>query len=378
MNRLILTRIALGASIAAGVGVATEASLRSQDWHYARGAPHRVLWSIERDRAMASADDPYTFCPRQLWRPRPNARLLWTKDERFNADGYRGPLLAAERPPKTLRLVTLGGAGTLGVGVAQPDTFAALTARIVSERAMRCESMNLGVENYSLRQSLERYRNVARPYRPHVVVVSVSTRASYSPAPGGVTDDEKIDASRAFGEPHSAYPPCVSEELRVVQGIEWLRDAINGSYWDDRDFEFRLKRLEPTARRLDWPGIRRVPMNDYYGSLSLLLQETRQDGAHLILLVLPAPETSRVPPIQAAYDRTAVEFGEREKLVILDETDPFLIGLESDLQAADIYGADRYPSTCGHTAIAQALAEIIVRGMAVKATQPQVPKAQPR
>ena len=166
--------------------------------------------------------------------------------------------------------------------------------------------------------------------------------------------------------------------MRVVQGIKWLRDALDGSYWEVRNFQFQLKRLEPTARRLDWPGTRRVPMIDFDGSLALLLQETRQDGAHLVIIYLPPPEAGRVPAIEAVYDRVTLEFGEREKLILLDTRNPFLVDLGAELASKDIYGADRAPSLCGHTAIAQALTEIFVREIAVKAAQPPPPKEPPR
>src|SRR6186713_232907 len=182
---------------------------------FARGAPQKVVWSLERDRELAHADSPYMFCPHQLWRPRPNARLPWTASERFNAEGYRGPMLSVERPAKTLRIAALGGAATLGVGVANEDTFVSVAARLLTSRTMRSEAMNLGVENYSLRQSLERYREVARPYRPHVVLVTVSTRASYSPAAGGMTDDELIERYRPLDVRLELDPPSVEDGLRV-------------------------------------------------------------------------------------------------------------------------------------------------------------------
>lgn len=374
MSRRFLSPFVLGAVVLAGAVVAAEVGLRGIDWRYERGAPQRVVWSLEHDRQLAQPDDPYEFSPTQLWRPRPNAKIPWTANERFNAEGYRGPLISVKRPEKTLRIAALGGAGTLGVGVAQEDTFVSLTARLLSTRSMRCESMNLGVESYSLRQSLERYRDIARPYRPHVVLLSISSRSSYSPAPGDKTDDELIEMCRPLGPLQPDHPPSLDNDLRVAQGLRWVRDAVSGAYWEDRDFQFRLKRLEPTARRLDWPGTRRVPMKDFDGSLSLLLQEASQDGAHVILLVLPPAETGRVPPIQALYDRVAVGFAERENLIVLDERNPYLTGLADELASTDMYGADRYPSVCAHAAIAQALSEIIVRGIAVKAAQPPPPK----
>lgn len=378
MTWRLSTRLALGAAALVGALVSGESVLRAKDWQYQRGAPHRVVWSPERDREMARASDPYRFDPHQLWSPRPLARIPWTVDERFNEQGYRGPLLPVERPKRTLRLAALGGAGALGVGVAQDATFVAVAARLISSRIMACEPMNLGVENFSVRQCLERYRDVARPYRPHLVVVSVTTRASYAPAPGGVTDDENIERYRPLDVVNPRLPPSVPTSPRILQGLHWLRDATFGPYWEDRDFSFHLARLVPTVRRLDWPGTRRVPMNDYYDSLALLLQETRQDGAHLVLLVLPVPASTHVSPIGTAYDRVAVEFAEREKLIILDERLPRLAGLSTDLQSLDPYGGDRFPSACGHAAIAEALADIVARGILEKAAQPPPPKGPPK
>lgn len=373
-----LIRFSLGAAATAGALVAIEVGLRQCDWQYQRGAPQRVLWSLERDRAMARDTDPYRFHPHQLWAPRPGARLPWTTSERFNAEGYRGPLLSVERPKGWLRLVTIGGAAALGVGVELQDTFGELTARLVSARAIPCESMNLGVEYASIRQSLERYRDLARPYRPHIVVLAVSTRTAYGPAPGAVTDDENIALNRPLDTSDRRVPPCVEGGARVAAGLAWLRDAALGPYWTDRDFQFRLKRLEPTARRLDWPGVRRVPMFDYEESLALLLQETRQDGAHLVLLVLPPSDAGQVPPIEAAYERVALEFGEREKLIVLDARLPLLASLAAELKSTDAYSADRYPSACGHAAIAETLAGVIERGIAAKAAQPPPPKEPPK
>lgn len=377
LTRPMLVRFAIGAVLVAGGVTAAEVGLRRAAWQYKDGERRDVVWSLERDRALARANDAYMFCPRTLWRPRPNAPIPWMEGERFNADGYRGPLLSAARPPKTLRMVALGGAGALGVGVAAEDTFVSLTARLLTSRTMRSEGMNLGVENYSMRQCLERYREVARPYRPHVVFLTVPTRSSFSPAPAGRTDDELIETYRPLDVMREHQPPAVADELRVVQGLHWLKAVTDGSYWSDRDFQFQLKRLEPTARRLDWPGVRRAPMPDFEGSMSLLLQETRQDGAHLVFIIWPNPPSSRVPPIQAAYDRAATEFGEREKLIVLDERNPHLAGLSAELMSTDVYGADRFPSACGHAAVAEALAELIVRGIAVKAAMPPPPKEPP-
>lgn len=355
------------AVLAAGL----ELSLRHADWSYKPHAVRDVRWSVVEDRRMLEGASLYAFHPHQLWAPRPGALLPWTSGERFNADGYRGPQLNIERPTKTLRVAVLGGAAAMGKGVRYEDTFTALMGRYVSERIMPTEVMNLGVENFSARQCLERYRDLARPYRPHVVILSLRLEPSYREAPGGTSDDEKIRRSRALGDagqPHALRGLAAS---RVLQGMHWVDDALDGTYWEERDFQFQLDRLSRTMGSLDWPGARRVPIDDFYHSLSLLLQETRQDGAHLILLSIPPAPGASVPPIRDAYQQTLTEFAEREKLIYLDGRSAFLDAMREDIVKEDLFTADQFPSECGHAQLAEALADIVVRGIMAKSSAPR-------
>lgn len=342
---------------------AIEWGLRRADWSHRPGAFHDVRWSEVEDRRMLAGTSLYQFHPHQLWAPRPGALLPWTSGERFNADGYRGPQLEVERPPKTLRIAIVGGAAALGQGVRYEDTFGALLARYVSERAMPTEVMNLGVENFSARQCLERYRDLARPYRPHLVIVSLRLEPSYREALAGQTDDELIRAVR--GRPESDFRPSGP---RVVQGLRWMRDMLDGSWWAERDFRFQIERLAPRSGSLDWPGVRRVPIDDFYHTISLFLQETRQDGAHLLFLVVPTAPGAHVPPIRDVYLQTLQEFAQREKVLFLDGRSTFVDSLREDIVKEDLFQADQYPSECGHAQLAEALSDLIVRGIREKST----------
>jgi len=354
----------------AALAVGLEVALRRADWSYRAHAVHDVRWSVEQDRLMLEGGSIYAFHPHQLWAPRPGALLPWTNGERFNPDGYRGPQLNVERPRGMLRVAVIGGAAALGKGVRYEDTFTALLGRYVTERIMPTETMNLGVENFSARQCLERYRDLARPYRPHVVIVSLRLEPSYREAPGGTSDDEKIQRSRALGDAGQPRVLHGHESWRVLQGLQWVDDALDGTYWEERDFEFQLERLSRSMGTLEWPGTRRVPIDDFYHSLSLLLQETRQDGAHLILLSIPPAPGVDIPPIRDAYQQTLTEFTEREKLIFLDGRSAFLEALREDIVKEDLFTADLFPSECGHARLAEALADIVVRGIMSKSSVP--------
>lgn len=350
---------------------AGEWALRRIDWWYVPRTEPSVLWSHERDRELADGTGPYAFDPHQLWSPRPGALIPGASGERFNADGYRGPSIDMKQPQrKSLRIVFLGGAATLGVGVPYEDTFPALTARIVAQRLMPCEAMNLGVENYSMRQSLERYSDLARPYQAQVVVLTVSAMTACSPAPGGMPDDQRIRLVRPLEHERSPRSPIAGAPLRLVQGIEWIRDALAGDLWAARDEEFRLKRLQPGYGRLDWGGTRRIPINDFHESLALLRQETRQDGVHLILITIPTPSTVAVTPVQVVYERVVADLAKREALIHLDEHVPQLAALRAEIASNDEFGSDGFPSACGHELIAEVLSDLLVRGIQARMAEP--------
>lgn len=357
-----------------GVG---EWMLRDRDWGYVPRTQPSVLWSPGRDRALSSNHGDYEFHPHQLWSPRPNAPLSWAPDEHVNADGYRGPLVAVRTPPKTLRIVFLGGATTLGVGVRFEEALPALTARLVTQRIVPCEAMNLGVQNFSVRQCLERYRDLARPYQGQVIVLALTAASACAPAPGGISDHEKIELVRPLDVQRRPESPITGSASRLVQGIEWVRDAIEGRYWEAREEDYRLMRLEPTYGGLDWPGTRRIPIDDFHEALALLRQETHQDSAHFILITIPPPRAFPMTPIAQEYERVVTNLAEREGLVHIDEHNAPLDALRDELHSQDAFGADVYPSECGQYLLAEALVDVIVRGIQARANDAPYKKPEP-
>ena len=75
----------------------------------------------------------------------------------INAQGFRGPDFAREKPPATFRIVCIGDSWTFGANVDQPDTYPQRLAEILGRRypGVKFEVLNLGVMGYSSRQGLE-------------------------------------------------------------------------------------------------------------------------------------------------------------------------------------------------------------------------------
>jgi hypothetical protein len=367
VNKQVLNRALVWGGTPLALLVAGEFALRGADFEYVCDARRAIVWTAEKDKLIESGKIPYRFDPHQLWAPRPGAVLSWTNGERINPDGYRGPQLDVERPKDTLRIATLGGAATLGVGVRWEDTYSALIARFVSERVTRCEVLCAGAEDFSIRQSVQRYANLVRPYRPHLVILAISGGVSVAQAAGGLTDAQKIQRQDTFdrGDPGGG---CARDSLRVMHLAEWMHDVLDGSYWVEREFEFEQSRLESSIGSIEWPGARRVPIDDFYSSLSLLLQMTRQDGAHLIILSIPRSPALPELPVMDVYARTVTEFAQRERLIYFDGRDAYLQALRDDVKKEDLFLEDLYPSECGHLQLAEALADTIARGIASKSS----------
>jgi hypothetical protein len=344
---------------------AAEIGLRAARFEYPRERDRAIVWSKDEDAKLRRSDGLYAFDPQTLWSPRPGALLPWTDGERINSDGYRGPQLEVERPKGTLRIATLGGAACFGVGVHWEETYSARLVSLVGERVMPTEVLDAGVGGYTAVQALWRYRDFVRAYRPHVVILSVSDQ-SILQAPQGRTDLERMNRMRLD-------PPGLNtgiaglnwcDDLRVAHLGRWIASVYWGSYWRERDAEFHDRRLDKTVGALDWPGVRRLPIDDFYYALAHLLQETRYDGAHLIFLSIPRSPNLPDQPVRDIYMKSLYDLAEREHVVVVDARSAYLRAVQEDIPKEELFIADQYPSDCGHLQIAQALADVIVEGIA--------------
>jgi lysophospholipase L1-like esterase len=91
-----------------------------------------------------------------------------------NSRGYRGPLVAEQKPPGTYRIVLLGGSATHGFGVNDDETIDAHLRRVMSERysGVRFEVVNLAYDGYDSYQLLERLRSDGTRLSPDMVIVN--------------------------------------------------------------------------------------------------------------------------------------------------------------------------------------------------------------
>lgn len=122
----------------------------------------------EKTTALFMKDD------RLGWKLRPGAVDRWGDAEvRVNERGFRGPVVAYQKPPGVARMVYLGDSVTFGYRVERwQDTYPFVTqARLDATDSLAVETVNLAVEGYSQWQQGIVLADEGDRYQPDVVVV---------------------------------------------------------------------------------------------------------------------------------------------------------------------------------------------------------------
>lgn len=102
------------------------------------------------------------------------------KPVRINAHGTRGPEFSLEKPPDTIRILSLGDSRTFGWGLADEETYSRRLESMLNDfmasepsavGAKRVEVINAGVNAWSYSQMLVYFRDIALEYSPDIVVL---------------------------------------------------------------------------------------------------------------------------------------------------------------------------------------------------------------
>jgi lysophospholipase L1-like esterase len=160
--RALLGSLALALAATLLTLLAAEGVLRLRDALRAPGPPARP------------APSPYPDLP-QLHSLkdliRPNTRGVFKGVlHRTNSRGVRGPEYTSDPAPGVFRIEVIGDSYTMGQGVAEDETYAAVAERLLSQRGRRVEVINLGVSGLAIRHSIRRLEKRGLGYHPDLVV----------------------------------------------------------------------------------------------------------------------------------------------------------------------------------------------------------------
>jgi len=235
-------------------------------------------------------DEHFVYDPDLLWRPRPG-------DPMFNAQGYRGEEVAAEKRPGSFRIVAVGDSNTLGWRGKDGPSWPGDLQALLREKGGRFTVVNAGVYGYSSFQGLRRFKE-ALPLRPDMVLVSFGCNDAMR-----VTMSDEEFAGRKV---RSTGLDTVLVKFRVGQIFLACSDKIvfNGK-----------------------EGlVLRVSLRDYEANLEEIIRIAKGNKIQVVLLTRPFIDPSIDPSphkwwwreFAAAYNDATREVGKRGGVPVVD------------------------------------------------------------
>jgi lysophospholipase L1-like esterase len=283
MRRLWGKLLLLGVTVLLSL-VAVEQVLRAVGFEY-RTVSIEVVNKDDARLFHLFKDDHFVYDPVLIWRPKAGYEI-------FNQQGYRGPELAEEKPPKERRVFAVGDSNTLGwAGIDGPNWPADL-----GERLRRYDPnivlVNAGVWGYSSYQGLERLKEALR-WEPDLVLVSFGANDAHVVPKG----------DRQFA----------GESLFTRQSARWL-------------LHFRTGQLAAAA----WDGVgrkgsegeHRVDFEEYRSNLQEMIRLSRAAGAEVVLLtrpfVGPVRKENWWKQFGQEYNLATAEVAEQQEAMVVD------------------------------------------------------------
>lgn len=250
-------------------------------------------------------------------------------------EGTRRPP-PVDKPPGTLRLMTLGDSTIYGVLVGDGRVLSDVAANRLQQRLRKpVDVVNGGVPGYSSEQARRLYEHRLRAYSPDVVVIATMwSDAQLGPLPDAMQFPEHGAAVR-----------------RVLQNsalVRFLGGLLHG-WVPGRDVAWELSAE---------PGVRRVPERAYRANLRRIAELVREDGAQPVFLQLPSDRDVRGEPVEPprpAYRAVMAEVAREQGALWVDGVAPLLAARRGPPLMAD----DVHPTARGHELLGEALAQAL-------------------
>ena len=115
--------------------------------------------------------------PKLYWRLKPGQDCytkIGHKPVHINAQGTRGPEFSVQKPPNTIRILSLGDSRTFGWGLTDDETYSRRLEQMLQAHAgsgQQIEVINAGVNAWSYPQMLVYFREFGLKYQPDIVVL---------------------------------------------------------------------------------------------------------------------------------------------------------------------------------------------------------------
>jgi hypothetical protein len=301
----------------------------------------------------------------KVFNPEVNREVL----VRFNADGFRGPDRALEKPPGTRRIALLGDSMVAALEVEEPETMACVLEQALDQPASgdRWEVLNFGLSGSCPPQELVLYRNLVRRYRPDVVVSVFFCGNDLSDSSPRLSNNPRVyfdldQAGRLCQIPSSGTRRRASQWLnRYSRFYVWQQDQI-------RKLRDRYRTQVLGHHRNEWGPFLSDERGDFAHAWEVVAavvrqfdREVRADGSEFVLLILPCSAqictdyfqdliaASGIPPERFDPDVPEDRLGEfcrQEGIRCLSLIDPFREAAPSS--STKVRQEWLFNSGCGH------------------------------
>jgi lysophospholipase L1-like esterase len=328
-----------------------------------------VVWNPDEDKLMSTDDYLFEHDAHALWGLRPGAVVQFAEREKIdgppehvNADGFRGPLLPKPRTPGVLRIATLGDSSTFGIGVHFAETWSAQLAQRLEAAGTKAEVLDGGVDGYTVRQGLQRYRYKVRPYHPDVVIAAFGAVNEHWYSED--TDEAKIARSSEETPLVERISRGLRRDSRVVQSLAWLADRhATERFMREADKRRQVAQyLAQFAGKPDWPFERRVTVDEFKAVYATLKSEVEADGARLIIVAMPRrPQAEEQFPVLREYTRAVFAVASQHNLQLLSAHARFRYAEREKEPEPSWFLYDYWhPSATGHAKMADWLAPMVL------------------
>lgn len=263
-----------------------------------------------------------------------------------NALGFRGREFSEPASTGNVRLLFLGDSFTFGEGVHFEDTFAEVTAKLLSQRlhGPKVESFNLGVGGYNTVQELSLLKRAAPQIRPHAVILCYVLNDAEPPLFGedpGKRSRNPRETRVAEGLDEPTPPAIMLYRSRIAQAIWRYARSLQRNRETEKYYHSLYKENSP-----DWEAARRA--------LQELAALCRQQNVPLVVMVFPMLYSLNEDYPFRALHHLVAQRAEANGAHVLDLLPAFEGKRATDLW---VYPTDQHPNEKAHRIAAEALVE---------------------
>ncbi len=258
-----------------------------------------------------------------------------------------------EKPPGTLRILSIGDSNTLGFEVRQEYTFSSIIGRHLSRDGSKVEVINAGVSGFSTAEEVVYLENEGIKYKPDIVVLGFFKNDIEDNIKAGIfsLNDERLITEKKVHIPGVK----IQDLIYSVPGVKWLSEhSYFYSLLFNKTWDFFKNRLaKSTAENLtEYAIARQMKYSDYQLELASSLLERmyrfcERNNIKLIIIDIPTANEDRT--IGSSFPTNLADSARKYSHLYIDS--PALLSEHSGVSELHVPNGQRHISELTHSII---------------------------